>query len=171
MTQSTQKAAEAAEKAAAEKAAKKEQAEKEKAEKAAKLEAEKAEREAKKEADKAAKAAEREAKAKAKEEEKAKKLADKEANKMPEQNGIRQPNPGTTTRTVWDLCDSLTEETGEPPVISQLRDRLPADFNEHTMKTQYAFWRKFHGIVGRLVKPEAVAPVEAAKEQTAEAQA
>lgn len=119
---------------------------------------------AEKEAKAAARAAEKEAKAQAaaeakaqKEAERAAKIAEKEAAKLariterePEQNGMRRPKPGTKTRAIWDLCDQLSAELQRPVAIAELRAALPEGTNENTIRTQYAFWRKFYGITGRI---------------------
>lgn len=99
----------------------------------------------KREADKKAKA---EAKAAAK---KAAKDA-KDASKMPEQNGIRRPKADTTCGKVWAIFDQLSAKTGAPATIG---DSLKAaeGVAEATVRTQYARWRKFHGITGRQERP------------------
>ena len=123
---------------------------------------------AEKEAKAAARAAEKEAKAQAaaeakaqKEAERAAKIAEKEAAKLariterePEQNGMRRPKPGTKTRAIWDLCDQLSTELQRPVAIAELRAALPEGTNENTIRTQYAFWRKFFGITGRVEAPK-----------------
>ena len=147
-------AAEALAKKEAEKAAKAQ----EKADKAAKA---KADKEAKAAADKAKKeaaAADREAK---KAEEKAKKEAEKAAKeaakvavKMPEQNGIRRPKPETETGKVWALADAISSSLGQPtPIANLLAQGQAAGLNDSTMRTQYARWRAFHGITGRVSLP------------------
>lgn len=126
-----------------------------------------AEREAKKaarEAEKAAKQAEREAKAKEREEAKARKLAEREANRMPEQNGIRRPKPDTLCGRVWGLADSLSEQYGQPTPIAELLEAAKTEgLNEGNVKAEYARWRKFHGVTGRVSLPKeeaAEAPAE-----------
>ena len=123
---------------------------------------------AEKEAKAAARAAEKEAKAQAaaeakaqKEAERAAKLAEKEAAKLaraterePEQNGMRRPKPGTKTRAIWDLCDQLSTELQRPVAIAELRAAVPEGTNENMMRSQYAYWRKFFGITGRLEAPK-----------------
>ena len=123
---------------------------------------------AEKEAKAAARAAEKEAKAQAaaeakaqKEAERAAKLAEKEAAKLarvterePEQNGMRRPKPGTKTRAIWDLCDQLSTELQRPVAIAELRDAVPEGTNENMMRSQYAYWRKFFGITGRVEAPK-----------------
>lgn len=148
-------AARAAEKEAKAQAAAEAKAQKE-AERAAKL--------AEKEAAKQAKVEEAEAKRAAKEAAKAEreaKKAEKEAAKLarvterePEQNGMRRPKPGTKTRAIWDLCDQLSTELQRPVAIAELRDAVPEGTNENMMRSQYAYWRKFFGITGRVEAPK-----------------
>jgi ATPase subunit of ABC transporter with duplicated ATPase domains len=114
------------------------------AKKAAAAEAKKAaavEAKAKREADKAEKKA-------AKDKAKADKLAAKAASKQPEQNGIRRPKEGTTCGKVWAIFDKLSADSGKPATIG---DSLKAadGMADATVRTQYARWRKFHGITGR----------------------
>ena len=140
----------AADKAAAkaEKDAKKAQ---EAADKAAKKAAEKADKEAKKLADKVAK-----------EKAKAEKAEAKKANQMPEQNGVRRPKDGTETGKVWKLADELSAQFGQPTPIANLLDvGQKQGLNDSTIRTQYARWRTFHGIAGRVALPTP-APVEQA---------
>lgn len=143
------KAKEKAEKAAAAKEAK----EKAAAEKKAKKDAEKAEREAKKAQEKADKEAKN-----------AEKLAAKEANKMPEQNGIRRPKPETETGKVWALADSISASLGQPtPIANLLTQGQAAGLNDSTIRTQYARWRAFHSITGRVTIPTPAAPAAPAE--------
>lgn len=133
------KAAEKAKKAAEAKAAK----EAKDAETKAKKEADKAAREAKKAEDKAKKEAE-----------KAAKEASKVAVKMPEQNGIRRPKPDTETGKVWGLADSISASLGQPtPIANLLAAGQAQGLNDSTIRTQYARWRAFHGITGRVALP------------------
>lgn len=62
-----------------------------------------------------------------------------------EQNGIVRPQKGITLQ-VWEACEKHFSEFGKSPLPSDL---MYLDINEHTIRTQYARWRKFNGIVGR----------------------
>lgn len=140
-----QKDAEKAEKAAAAKLKKEQDA----ADRKAKKESEKAEREVKKAAEKAAKEAA-----------KSEKAAAKESTKMPEQNGIRRPKPETETGKVWSLADAISASLGQPtPIANLLKAGQEQGLNDSTIRTQYARWRAFHGITGRVALPVAVPPV------------
>jgi chromosome segregation ATPase len=124
-----------------------------------------AEKQAAKDAKAAEKTAAAEAKAKAaqeKEDAKAAKLAEREANRMPEQNGIRRPRPATKCGRVWELADSLSTEA-QPVSIAELLATANAEgLNEGNTKAEYARWRKFNGITGRIVAEKAEANTEGA---------
>lgn len=121
-----------------------------KAQKEAEAEAKKAEREAGKAAAEAEKQAKREAAALAKEQGKADREAAKLASRMPEQNGVRMPKAETTTGQVWAKANELSANNGSPVSIGELKEHC-SHINDNTIKTQYAQWRKFHGVVGRIV--------------------
>ena len=91
--------------------------------------------------------------------------------KMPEQNGVRQPRPGTNCAKIWDLAAKMSDERNAPVAVGDLLEVAEAQgFAAATVKTQYARWRKFHGIEGRVEsdkarqKKEAAAQAKAAKE-------
>lgn len=169
-----------AEEKAAEKAAKLAEKEAEKARKAEEAAARKAEREAEVAARKAEKEAE---KARQKEERELAKLAEKEAkehaaeeakaareaNRMPEQNGIRRPKAETSCGRAWSIFDGISNAKGAPAAIREaLEQGVSEGLNDTTIKTQYARWRKFHGITGRV---EAESTAEAETAPTTEASA
>lgn len=145
---------------AAEKAAKAQA----KADEKAKKDKEKADAKAAKEAAAAEAKAKKEADAKAKADAKAAAAAQKEATKMPEQNGIRRPKPGTACGNVWAMADEMSSKLGQPVPIADLsKSASAAGINDSTIRTQYALWRKFHGITGRVVAPApAAAPAAGA---------
>lgn len=162
----------AAEKKAADKAAKDAEKAKAAAEKAAKKEQEKAAKAAEVEAAKAKKAAEKAAAAaKAEEDKKAKEAAAaakkeeqakaKEANKLPVQNGVTRPKDNTVTGSVWVAADAISFKKGSPAAVSEVLAALPG-VADATVKTQYARWRKFFGVQGR-VAPVAATPAPAAE--------
>lgn len=154
-------AAEAKAAEAAEKARLKEEA---KAAKAAEAAAKKAEKEAAKLEAAAKKEAEKAAKAAAKEAEKAAQAAAKEAAKMPESNGIRRPKPDTLCGKAWAIFDQISAQNGSPASIGDsLAVAKPMGLNEANVRAEYARWRKFFGVSGRIpaAKPEA-APAPAA---------
>lgn len=136
----------------------------------AEKEGKKAEREATKVAKKEAEAAVKEAAKSAKAAAKAAKDAEKAASvtpAMPAQNGVTRPKSGTKCATVWDICDSTSNELRQPaPVENVMARALAAGLQPATIRTQYAHWKKFNGLVGRISAPVA-APV--ASEPAAEA--
>ena len=117
--------------------------------KAAEREAKKAaEAEAKAQAKAEAKAAEKAAKADAA----AAKIAEREANRQPEQNGIRRPKPEGICGKIWEIADKLSTDLQAPVQIAPLIEAAGAKgINAVTTRTNYARWRKFHGITGRTV--------------------
>lgn len=70
---------------------------------------------------------------------------------MPEQNGIRMPRPGSNCALIWDKATIMSTEKKATVAIGDLLVVLvAAGFNQATIKTQYARWRKFHGVEGRV---------------------
>lgn len=108
----------------------------------------------------AKKAAAKQAKADAKAQKKVDAKAAKEASKQPKQNEVRRPKPATVTGKVWAIFDDLSGKAGSPATIG---DSLKAATGvpEATVRTQYARWRKFHGIVGRTSAPATSEPAAA----------
>ncbi len=156
----------AADKAASDKAAK----DAEKAAAKLKKETEAAERKAKKEAEKLEKEAKKKAEKEAKE-------AEKAANKMPEQNGVRRPKPDTLCGKAWAIFDGISAKNGAPASIKESLEAARADgLNEGNVKAEYARWRKFYAISGRIAAPtpdapaETAATTEASQDQGAQAQ-
>ena len=130
-----------------------------KAEKAAAAAAEKEARAKKKADEKAAKEAKKKEEADKKAAEKAAKEAAKEAaktqGKMPMQNDVRRPKPESTCGKCWAVYDDLSTKRGSPCAIADAKKILDGmGINEATIRTQYAHWRKFNGVSGRV---EAVA--------------
>ena len=67
----------------------------------------------------------------------------------PEQNGLKRPSAGSTCAIIWDTCDRITSETKHTCTSAELFNALQG-YNECTLRTQYARWRQFNGITGRL---------------------
>jgi membrane protein involved in colicin uptake len=150
-TAATAKAATVAADKAAAKAAAKTKTDAEKAAKKVAAETAKTEAKAKKDAD-----------AKAKADAKAAAAAAKETVKQPEQNGVKRPKDGGACGKVWASADEMSKAAGAPVAIKDLSTLLEAQgVNDSTIRTQYALWRKFHGITGR-VAPAPVAETPAA---------
>lgn len=158
-TTTDDKAAKAAE-AAAEKARKAQEKADAKAAKdaaAAKAKADKAEAAAKAKADKEKAKADKQAE---KDKKKADAAAAKEANKMPEQNGIRRPKPDTLCGKAWGIFDSVSTKNGSPASIAESMELAKAQgLNEANVRAEYARWRKFYGVTGRVEAPK---PAQAA---------
>lgn len=143
----------AAEKASAAAKKKEEQAAAKAARDAAKAE-EKAKKEEAKKAASEAKEAEKAAKLKEKEEASAAAKAAKEANKMPESNGVRRPKPETLCGKAWAVFDEVSQKNGAPASIKEsLEIAKVRGLNEGNVRVEYARWRKFFGITGRVAAP------------------
>lgn len=81
---------------------------------------------------------------------------------MPSQNGITMPKEGTNCANIWAKADEMSKAIQGPVAVGDLMDLLMKEgYNEATIKTQYARWRKFHGVTGRIES-------EAAKAKKAE---
>jgi hypothetical protein len=79
-------------------------------------------------------------------------------------NNITRPGPGTKTGFIWQKADEITAANkGQPCSVDQLRTHPEVrSFNDHTIRTQYARWRQYNGVVGRVATPsqfQAAAPV------------
>lgn len=130
----------------------------EKAERDAKRAAEKAERDAKKEAEKAEREAKKAADLAAKEAKKAEALAAKEASKQPMQNGIRRPKPDGLCGKAWAIFDVVSAKNGAPASIGEsMAVAKEQGLNEANVRAEYARWRKFYGISGRVEDPSKAA--------------
>lgn len=140
--------AEAKAKRDAEKAAAKEQT-------AAQKEAAKAEKEAAKAAKLQAKAdakAAKEAAKAAKEQAKLDAKAEKDSTRQPEQNGVRRPGPDGKCGRVWALADELSAQLGQAVPIANLLEAANAEgLTASNVRCEYARWKKFHGLSGRIV--------------------
>lgn len=102
--------------------------------------------------------AKKEADAKAKADAKAQSEAAKESTKQPMQNEVRRPKPDGACGKVWAFADQLSAQMGQPVPIANLQATASAaGINDSTIRTQYALWRKFNGVVGRVVAPVAPA--------------
>ena len=71
-----------------------------------------------------------------------------------QQNSITRPAENTLCGKIWAAADEITHrQHGAVATIAALKEH-PAthNVNEHTIKTQYARWRKYNGVAGRLPK-------------------
>ena len=67
-------------------------------------------------------------------------------------NEVRKPTDGTITGKVWEVATGISQNQNATATCLQVRtecDKL--NINPATIATQYARWRKFHGITGRVV--------------------
>lgn len=70
-----------------------------------------------------------------------------------ERNGVKRPKPGGNTAQVWDACDALYAKKGACPTFKEVDEYVEkknADIPTATRRSNYAVWRKFHGITGRV---------------------
>lgn len=119
----------------------------------------KAAAEAKKAADKAEREAKKKAELEAKEKAKSDAKAAREATRMPEKNGIRRPKPDTLCGKAWAIFDNVSHKNGAPASIAESMELAKAGgLNEANVRAEYARWRKFHGITGRVEAPKPAAP-------------
>lgn len=158
-------AAEAKKKEAAEKKATAATAKKE--ELASKKAARETELSAKKQAKldaKQAKDDERAEKKAAVEAEKKVKADEKKANQMPEKNEVRRPRPESLCGQAWAFADKLSSELKQPVPIKQLLEATDAaGLNPGNVKAEYARWRKFNGVTGRVSLPKPAVEEKAAE--------
>ena len=106
---------------------------------------------------KAQKAADKIKAAEAKAEVAALKAKAKTIEKMPEQNGVKRPKDGTLCGQAWKIFDDISAKNKQPCAISEaLVVSTASNLNPSNVRAEYARWRKFHGIAGR-VKPLIVA--------------
>lgn len=74
-------------------------------------------------------------------------------------NGVTRPNNETKCGKIWTAADEITVKTRAPATLAELRQRTELkDVNEHTIKTQYARWRQYNGITGRVTKATPASP-------------
>ncbi len=71
----------------------------------------------------------------------------------PQANGITRPSTGTICAEVWELAELLSQSLGRTVSLAVLVDAAKdRGINQFTARTQYACWRKFNGITGRVSK-------------------
>lgn len=73
------------------------------------------------------------------------------------QNGVTRPAENTLCSKIWSTADAISAATHSVCPIAALKEHEDMKaVNDHTVKTQYAKWRQFNGVVGRLPKIHAV---------------
>lgn len=76
--------------------------------------------------------------------------------KQPTQNDITRPKPDSMTGKAWAIFDQISATNKQPASIGEaLPQATAAGINEATTRTQYARWRKFNGVTGRVEGPKA----------------
>lgn len=79
------------------------------------------------------------------------------------QNGITRPAPETKCGQIWAAADEITATTHQAASIAALRlHSATQGINEHTIRTQYARWRQYNGVSGRVAAPVIMPGVPAA---------
>jgi hypothetical protein len=67
-----------------------------------------------------------------------------------EQNGVKRPlATGGICDQMWSAMERITAEQGTPCTIAQAKAAC-TQFNQTNLMGEYASWRKFNGITGRL---------------------
>lgn len=83
--------------------------------------------------------------------------------KQEERNGVVRPKPETACGRIWAKADEMSAAAKGPVACVDLINALtPLGYVEPTIRTQYARWRKFYNVTGRVVS-ESKALAEAAK--------
>jgi hypothetical protein len=68
-----------------------------------------------------------------------------------EQNGVKRPSTGTVCDQVWEMAQRLTDDKFTTATLGEVIKACEAKgINKFTARTQYARWRVFNGITGRL---------------------
>lgn len=96
------------------------------------------------------------------------KAAKVEKPKMPTQNGVTRPRPETKCGKVWEIADKMSAAKNGPVAIGDLlveTDKL--ELNQGNVRCEYAAWRKFFGVVGRVMSEKQIA--EKAEKEAAKA--
>lgn len=71
-------------------------------------------------------------------------------------NGVTMPQAGSKTRRVWDIATGLSEKFNRPATREEVLKACEDEgISEGTRETQYSHWKRFHGLLGRVVKPGA----------------
>lgn len=69
------------------------------------------------------------------------------------QNGITRPKPGGNTGNVWEACDAVHAKKGSAPTFAEVDEHIEKKWPAiptATRRSNYAVWRKFNGITGRV---------------------
>ena len=74
------------------------------------------------------------------------------------QNGVTRPAPETKCGKIWAAADSLSSDTAPASIAALKLHSSCMGVNEHTIKTQYARWRAYNGVKGRIVPSGTIVP-------------
>jgi len=75
----------------------------------------------------------------------------KEDARMPEQNGIRRPRPEGKCGQAWAIMDRMSAKLGSAVAIADLMvETTAAGMNPNMVRSNYATWRKFNKVEGRV---------------------
>lgn len=85
--------------------------------------------------------------------------------KQEERNGVVRPKNETACGRIWAVADEMSAALGGPVACADLLAKLTVQgYVEATIRTQYARWRKFYGVEGRIISEQKM-QAEAAKAQ------
>lgn len=92
--------------------------------------------------------------------------AAKEANRQPMQNGVRRPGPNGLCGRGWAIMDQISQAKGAPAAAKEVKAATDAaGLHWGNIVGEYAKWRKFHGLTGRIYaageSPKAAKPAAA----------
>lgn len=88
------------------------------------------------------------------------------------QNGIRRPKPETLCGQAWAIFDEVSAAKGSPAAIGEcLPIAIERGLNPTNVRVEYARWRKFYNVTGRIENPAAAEKKAAAEAAKAEAKA
>lgn len=72
-------------------------------------------------------------------------------------NDVTRPSATSICGKIWAAADAISDHIHGVCSIASLKEHeATKGVNEHTIKTQYARWRQFNGVKGRLPKIHAV---------------
>lgn len=64
------------------------------------------------------------------------------------QNGISRPAPNTACGKIWNICDTISTNTGKPAERAAVLEVARKEgLNDATITTQHGRWREYHGLV------------------------
>ncbi len=81
----------------------------------------------------------------------------KAASTKVQSNDVTRPGADTLCGKVFAAADTNTATAGRTATIAEVKVACTG-INDHTVKTQYARWRKYNGVTGRAVAPVVIVP-------------